>query len=267
MASIELKNLPMKHPFLLPPPIRLNQALDGEASGGGGGRESTTRRKFLKRTGSATAASLIAWNLSAHVANAQGENEGSSSWRMTCVWPATSESPLTKNDLFGDSNGWTYALHTNLFSDHRHLVDQDIIAKYEGDFKVEAAIFVDKNDGAGYVATAYPAISTTGEEDEFEVDVSSGDISLTPVSTMTTAPSQSALIRYEVNSVSRVGDGTSNVIVEVSLTFWCEGQIGVWGSLNKANSSKSCVAAVSWNSHPKGKIPSALAAAPTLPSP
>lgn len=47
----------------LPNPIHLSQAFDSEPSSGGAPNGEITRRTFLKRTGGATAASMVAWNL------------------------------------------------------------------------------------------------------------------------------------------------------------------------------------------------------------
>ncbi len=69
----------MNNSFLLPPPGRLNQPVDGETEGGGGAMSSMTRRKFLKRSGGATVATLVAWNLASTQANAQIEENGGSS--------------------------------------------------------------------------------------------------------------------------------------------------------------------------------------------
>lgn len=57
----------------LPSPVRLNQAFEGDRSGDGG----ITRRTFIKRTGGATVATMVAWNLATNEASAQGSGEGS----------------------------------------------------------------------------------------------------------------------------------------------------------------------------------------------
>jgi hypothetical protein len=72
----------MNHPFLLPP-SRLDQPFDGENEGGGGAMSSMTRRKFLKRSGGATVAAFVAWNITANSAKAQEEEGvGGSSYLM-----------------------------------------------------------------------------------------------------------------------------------------------------------------------------------------
>lgn len=63
----------MKHPFLLAPPCRLNQPFDGEL-GGGEPTSSMTRRRFLKRTGAATVATIVAFNLTNGSARADEDN-------------------------------------------------------------------------------------------------------------------------------------------------------------------------------------------------
>lgn len=62
------------NPFL-PPPVRLSQAFESEHSGGDG----ITRRTFIKRTGGATVATMVAWNLTINEARAQGGGSGSGS--------------------------------------------------------------------------------------------------------------------------------------------------------------------------------------------
>jgi len=62
----------------LPPPIRLSQAFEpGKFSGGASGAE-ITRRSFMKRTGGATVATLVAWNLALKDARAENANGDSS---------------------------------------------------------------------------------------------------------------------------------------------------------------------------------------------
>lgn len=77
----------MKHHFLLSP-HRLNQAIESSVSGGGGSfGNAITRRSFLKRTGGATVAAMVAWNTSTHVASAQDEptqNPSSDSLKLYC---------------------------------------------------------------------------------------------------------------------------------------------------------------------------------------
>jgi len=59
-------------PFLPPaPPSRLNQPFDGETEGGGGVMSSMTRRKFLKRSGGATLATVVAWQMSVNAAHSE----------------------------------------------------------------------------------------------------------------------------------------------------------------------------------------------------
>jgi hypothetical protein len=54
----------------LPPPVRLSQASDLEKFSGGASGSEITRRSFLKRTGGATVATLVAWNLASKQAEA-----------------------------------------------------------------------------------------------------------------------------------------------------------------------------------------------------
>ena len=66
---------------MLPP--RLNQAFETAPSGGGFASNEITRRTFLKRTGGATVASLVAWNLAAERARADLESgSGYPSFRL-----------------------------------------------------------------------------------------------------------------------------------------------------------------------------------------
>lgn len=64
----------MKHDFLVRP--HLNQAFEPEGSAGGAWGSGITRRSFIKRTGGATVASLVAWNLATTKSRAEEEPEG-----------------------------------------------------------------------------------------------------------------------------------------------------------------------------------------------
>lgn len=59
----------MSENSFLPPPVRLSQVFECDHSGGGG----ITRRSFIKRTGGATVATMVAWNLTVNEARAQGD--------------------------------------------------------------------------------------------------------------------------------------------------------------------------------------------------
>lgn len=64
----------MNSQFLIRPE-QLNQAFE---SNSGGGANDVTRRSFIKRTGGATVATLVAWNLGANTATAaEGDGSGS----------------------------------------------------------------------------------------------------------------------------------------------------------------------------------------------
>jgi len=95
----------------------LNQAFEssGKASGFSNG---ITRRSFLKRTGAASVATLVAWNLTSQSVDAENENPPSSApwWVMRCtsLQPgdllfdgfkhyALSSKPLFFNHLMGDA--------------------------------------------------------------------------------------------------------------------------------------------------------------------
>lgn len=70
----------MNNHSFLPPPVLLSQAFENDRSGGGG----ITRRSFIKRTGGATVATMIAWNLTVNEARANGESgeSGASAYSM-----------------------------------------------------------------------------------------------------------------------------------------------------------------------------------------
>lgn len=93
----------MKHEFLVCPPT-LNQAFESASSSGGAWRNGITRRTFLKRTGGATVASLVAWNLSIERAKAD-VTVASVSYFLKCTGDPHSDplpSPVTL--LFPDGN-------------------------------------------------------------------------------------------------------------------------------------------------------------------
>lgn len=70
----------MNHQFLIRP-AQLNQAFESSNSSGGKTQGSNvTRRVFIKRTGGATVAATIAWNI--QIANATGDGSDSSSFSV-----------------------------------------------------------------------------------------------------------------------------------------------------------------------------------------
>lgn len=66
----------------LPPPVRLSQAFESEKFSGGASGSEITRRSFLKRTGGATVATLVAWNLASNPARAD-ETSFESFWQCS----------------------------------------------------------------------------------------------------------------------------------------------------------------------------------------
>lgn len=69
----------MNHSRFLPPPVRLSQAFEGET-----GSDGISRRTFIKRTGGATVATMVAWHLSAIDAQANpGSGEVSDPYEAT----------------------------------------------------------------------------------------------------------------------------------------------------------------------------------------
>lgn len=74
----------------LPPPVRLSQAFESKNFSGGASGSEITRRSFLKRTGGATVATLVAWDVANQIARATGEPTlgsfaTSGSWFITCI--------------------------------------------------------------------------------------------------------------------------------------------------------------------------------------
>lgn len=60
------------NPQFLIRPSQLNQAFEANNSSGSGETSGVTRRSFIKRTGGATVATLVAWNLTVIQARATG---------------------------------------------------------------------------------------------------------------------------------------------------------------------------------------------------
>jgi hypothetical protein len=87
-----------------PPPVRLSQAFESECSSGGGGGSNITRRSFLKRTGGATVATLVAWNMATRNAEAVliEDSESIPEYRMwvTDCQPKATQAPLAPEGLF-----------------------------------------------------------------------------------------------------------------------------------------------------------------------
>ncbi|HEY8961565.1 MAG TPA: twin-arginine translocation signal domain-containing protein, partial [Luteolibacter sp.] len=64
------------NPHFLIRPVQLNQAFEHEKATGGGGND-VTRRTFIKRTGGATVAAMVTWNLATLEARAEEGGSGS----------------------------------------------------------------------------------------------------------------------------------------------------------------------------------------------
>ena len=109
----------MKHDFLISP--QLNQAFESEGSSGVGWGNGITRRSFIKRTGGATVASLVAWNVTTTKSRAEedGEGSGSVSWKMDMVdaSPELSDSSIAINSCVVDIGGVNYSLRIAIEGD------------------------------------------------------------------------------------------------------------------------------------------------------
>jgi len=71
----------------LPPPVRLSQAFEPGGFGGCGSGSEITRRSFMKRTGGATVATLVSWNLASQRVNAETGSGESLSHKMCALSP------------------------------------------------------------------------------------------------------------------------------------------------------------------------------------
>lgn len=81
----------------LPPTVRLSQAFESEKFSGGASGSEITRRSFIKRTGGATVATLVAWNMATQQARADGDNasdNSSGSYGMLCAGPAPEDANI-----------------------------------------------------------------------------------------------------------------------------------------------------------------------------
>lgn len=77
--AVTLDYIPMRYEFLASPD--LHQKVQAcESTGGGGAQSLATRRSFLKRTGGATVAAMVAWNIAQEQAQGATIIIGSSIW-------------------------------------------------------------------------------------------------------------------------------------------------------------------------------------------
>ena len=94
----------MNHDFLIGS-AQLNQASESQESGGSGG--GITRRSFIKRTGGATVATIVAWNVAANTASAEnGGASHSASWK----WVVGSPGAPTGYDETPPISKWGYTV-------------------------------------------------------------------------------------------------------------------------------------------------------------
>jgi hypothetical protein len=98
----------MKHEFLVCPPY-LNQAFDPGGSVGGAWGNGITRRTFIKRTGGATVASLVAWSVITERGNAQQLLPPSGTGNGSC----DAEFSKTNRGAFTERRKDKWTRHTN----------------------------------------------------------------------------------------------------------------------------------------------------------
>lgn len=99
----------------LPPAVRLSQAFECDDSRGSG----ITRRTFIKRMGGATVATMVAWNLTANEARAEGDGSGDGSgsgwWDMKCSLPSSGSGTVNvADDTPGGIGAFVASLELNL---------------------------------------------------------------------------------------------------------------------------------------------------------
>lgn len=89
----------MNHSRFLPPPVRLSQAFEGETGGDG-----ISRRTFIKRTGGATVATMVAWNTATTDCRAQQYSWGPSSLEpfLKCTHAPPYVNVMQEETEFGD---------------------------------------------------------------------------------------------------------------------------------------------------------------------
>lgn len=90
----------MNHDFLIGS-AQLNQAFESKNSSGvgGNGGSSVTRRSFIKRTGGATVAAFVCWNLANQQLNAQNFGEGALPCSARRTWNGKDSISLPFQDL------------------------------------------------------------------------------------------------------------------------------------------------------------------------
>ncbi len=116
----------MNNPFLLPPPKRAAQTEFG-AEGNGCG-ETPTRRRFLRRTGAAAIASVVAWGALSQ--STLADEEESSSWGIVCKQePASGDWGEALLDVVGAHGANTAA--GLVLGGHRYLALATSVTNYQ----------------------------------------------------------------------------------------------------------------------------------------
>jgi hypothetical protein len=92
----------------LPPTVRLSQAFEPEKFSGGAGASEITRRSFLKRTGGATVATLVAWNLASQEIRAAHAftSDSSPKWKIRSRAVGSTVVPIKEG--LGNPEDWTH---------------------------------------------------------------------------------------------------------------------------------------------------------------
>lgn len=136
----------------LPRPIRLYQAFNSDTSSGGPSSNEITRRSFLKRTGGATIATLVAWNMATREAEAMANafSDGISVPTFTKHIVICTDEPTMKEFAMACSGDQTDPVDERSIQAWRAIRNIDISANVKGCNRDRTPINLHDDGGNGY---------------------------------------------------------------------------------------------------------------------
>lgn len=183
----------MNHDFLIRP-AQLNHAFESNGSSGGAGESSgLTRRSFIKRTGGATIATLVAWNLTTSMAHAKRDLTKTSYSYLVLVCTASPKPSDINAPTAKDMKPCKIAMGNSIC--HRIKEDTVTVSQYPSklDFKpldnkgftIEAkattvlSLEVSDGNGGWVSSSSYPPDTREADETQTVVGHTDGELKWT----------------------------------------------------------------------------------------
>lgn len=218
----------MNPKFLSSIPVVVNAPLDDPSSGG------ISRRSFLKRTGGATLAGMIAWGTQENLraeddpaaeASDSGTNTSPPEYRITCTEP---NKPIAQPIVLKTFNQGTYPLRIILskvsaistFTPNGSPKDKNVISMGGSDKNTYLELKLQsKNPNGSWTDVLDGTSSSAPEVYTAEVNTATGIISIDPKKHIGVPTSQSAKVKFDTITRSDTGSGKKTYKIEVEFIY------------------------------------------------